>query len=348
MRRHCLTRPKSASLLSPPCVTSSYYLPHDANRIIIPGLLETDQPPGLKQANFDKPRALAYKIAFIGFVPRHVMSEMIVERNEEIENELVWQYGVLLRHRELNARAWAQVDYQARELTIWAEGGDARDYLGLLRDNLKGILSRLTMKYAELIRLPAGALIDGGLMPDGEDWADYAQIELHRKKNRTSFLSGTREYDLGKIVGLYVPTAQQTMYVEIHGGQQNFSQTGVKMAGDKTITIHGGTVHGSVVNADKVKNSFTTTNHNANPELAALLQQLLAEIQKLKANAPAAQVAEIEEVAQELVTESQRPAPRSRQYGASLGGMIEAAEKLGQISQPVLALAEQVKTVLGL
>jgi phage shock protein A len=79
-----------------------------------------------------------------------------------------------------------------------------------------------------------------------------------------------------------------------------------------------------------------------------LLQQLLAEIQKLKANAPAAQVAEIEEVAQELVTESQRPAPRARQYGASLGGMIEAAEKLGQISQPVLALAEQVKTVLGL
>ena len=119
------------------------------------------------------------------------------------------------------------------------------------------------------------------------------------------------------------------------------------MAGDQIIN-NSGTINGPVVNADRMENSLNTTNHNANPELTALLQQLLAEIQTLNAKVPDAQVAEIAEFAQELVTENQRQKPRQRHNGASLDGMIEAAEKLGQISQPVLALAEQVKTLLGL
>jgi C-terminal of Roc, COR, domain/Ras of Complex, Roc, domain of DAPkinase len=321
-----------------------YYLPHDANRIIIPGLLETDQPQGLKQANFDKPRALAYKIAFTGFVPRHVMSEIIVERNEEIENELVWQYGVLLRHRELKARAWVQVDYQARELTIWAEGNDARDYLGFLRDVLKGILSRLTMKYEELIRLPDNARLGPPLpMEADEDWAGYQQIESCLKDGDITFNSVRGlKYDLPKVAKLYVKNqgkqGGRDTY-NFYGEQFKLIQAGDNMAGDQIIN-NSGTINGPVVNADRMENSFNTTNHNANPELTALLQQLLAEIQTLNAKVPAAQVAEIAEFAQELVTENHN--------GASLDGMIEAAEKLGQISQPVLALAEQVKTLLGL
>ena len=121
------------------------------------------------------------------------------------------------------------------------------------------------------------------------------------------------------------------------------------MAGDKTINIHGGTVHGPVVIADKLKNSFnTTTNHNANPELAALLQQLLAEIQNLNTKVPAAQVAAMAEEAQQLVTESQRPEPRKHWYQASLTGIVNAAQKLGEVGGPLLELAVQLKTELGL
>jgi hypothetical protein len=329
-----------------------YHLPHDANSSIIPGLLETDQPPGLKQVNFDKTSALAYKIAFTGFVPRHVMSEIIVERNEEIENELVWQYGVLLRHREKKARAWVQVDYQARELIIWAEGDDARDYLGLLRDILKGILSRLTMKYEELIRLPDSARLGPPLpMEADEDWAGYQQIESCLKDGDKTFNSVRGlKYDLPKVAKLYVKNQGKQGSGDTYnfnGPHAKLIQAGDNMAGDQIIN-NSGTINGPMVNAKKVDNSFNTTNHNANPELAALLQKLLTEIQTLNAKVPAAQVAEIAECAQELVTENQRQKPRQRHNGASLDGMIEAAEKLGQISQPVLALAEQVKTLLGL
>lgn len=121
------------------------------------------------------------------------------------------------------------------------------------------------------------------------------------------------------------------------------------MAGDKIINISGGVVNAPVVNADHVENSFNTiTNHNANPELASLLQQLLAEIQSLNAKVPAAQVAAISEEARTLVAESERPEPRQHWYQASVTGLISAVQKVGEVGAPLLAIAEKVKSLLNL
>jgi hypothetical protein len=330
-----------------------YHLPHDADRFIIPALLETDQPKGLQAAQFDKTQSLAYKIAFTGFVPRHVMSEFIVENNEAIENELVWQYGVLLKHRELAARAIAQVDFQARELSIWVVGRDAREYLGHLRDDLKRILSRLTMKYEELIRLPQSAMIGGQLPPQDDDWGSYAQIESYLRDGARSFIS-TRgfKYDLPILAGMYVKNGQKstggdTYYIS--GGDNKFNHTEGDMTGDKNFTMHGGTINGPVNLGDNATDSFnTTTNNSTNPELAKLLQQMLAEIQALNAKVPAAQVAAIDEDAQQLLTESQRAQPRTHWYQASVGGIVDAAQKLGEVGAPLLEVAQQVKSFLNL
>lgn len=231
------------------CFKLCYPLRHDKTRYIIPGLLETDLPANIASANFDQSQALAYKISFTGFVPRHVMPELIVERNEEIINDLVWQYGALLQHRTLGARAWMQVDYQAREMTIWVSERNAREYLAILRDALLSILSRLTLEKREWIRLPAAALLSSTLhFEQAPDWAVYQQIESYIQRGDQTFISETgREYDLSKLARFYLPTtpAGETM-------------------GNATINITGSTITGNVTAADSIQDSFNQTTNSAN------------------------------------------------------------------------------------
>jgi C-terminal of Roc, COR, domain/Ras of Complex, Roc, domain of DAPkinase len=135
-----------------------YRLPQDYTQLIIPSLLPTGTPALLSTAGLVKSKALAYKLAFNGFVPRHVMPEMIVEQNEAIWKNLVWQNGVLLQQRTTQSLALLQVDYQARELVIFVKGLHGKEYLEVLREALKKILARLTLGYEEKIRLPSSAL----------------------------------------------------------------------------------------------------------------------------------------------------------------------------------------------
>ena len=329
-----------------------YHLRHDSNQFIIPGLLETDQPPSLKQAKFDQSQALAFKIAFTGFVPRHVMPEMIVERNADIEGDIVWQYGVLLKTSDPAARARVEVDYQARELSIWVQGSGAKDYLLILRNCLLQILARLNMKVTEWARLPRSALLGERMSFDeSEDWAVYQQIESYLKDGANSFISAKgAKYDLHKVAGLYVKNAAQQVggdTYQFFGGRQNFNRAGGGSAGNKEINITDATVNGSITIADQMQASLnTTTNHN--PELANLLQQLLSEIKSLNAKIPATQVAAIAEEALQLQAESQRTEPRRRLYQAHIDGITDEAQKLGQGGQAVLALAAQLKTLLRL
>ena len=328
-------------------------LRHDNRQFIIPGLLETDQPPGLPKAGFDKAAALAFKVAFTGFVPRHVMSEMIVERNEDIENDLVWQYGALLSSNDANthARALMQVDYQARELTIWVQGRDAKDYLLILRDLLLRILTRLTMQTAEWIRLPRAALLESPLrIHDSEDWAGYTQIIASLKKGKTTFTSPKGwEYDLAKVAMLYVKpdnAAQSGQSApSVHHGDNHYYDQRSNGSGNQYQNLANTSVGESAIQADRIKDSFNT--HHSDPQVAALLAQLLAEIQKISHQTNPQQAEALNDDAQQLLTETQRTNPRQHWYQASLTGLADAAKKLGEVGAPILDLVEKLKNLLG-
>ena len=49
-----------------------------------------------------------------------------------------------------------------------------------------------------------------------------------------------------------------------------------------------------------------------------------------------------------IIEETARPEPRKRWYQASLGGLLEAAEKVGAIGTAVMNTAEKLKPLLGL
>lgn len=336
-----------------------YPLPHDHNTLIIPELLPTDQPPNIP---FEKQGALAFEFVFRGFLPRHVMPELIVNRHEEIVNQIVWQRGVLLQHKIHQALALLQVDYHERVLFIWVQGRDAKDYLSLLNDEVLKILGRLELDYKEWIALPLSACMSDKMLIRAEEKAPYRQILAFARKSEPVYISESGlEYDLNKVLGIIMPDSKiRNIHVTgpyIEGDVKdggNVAGRDLTIGNENMTTINqnvtNSTIHGSVVAAEKIENSFNNLQESkADDAVKILLEQLLTEIKALNAKVPASQAQQLADMAEEtetLIGETGRETPRKKWYEASLGGIKDAALAIGEIAKPVLAVAEKLSPLL--
>src|SRR5262249_55923310 len=104
--------------------------------------------------------ALTFQFDFKGFLPRHVLPMLIVNRHEDIAQfhgaEVVWQNGVLLRPNSgvLDAEALVTADYHNRKVDILVKGTDAVEYLSILRDSIHRTLKTMPeLPYEERVRL---------------------------------------------------------------------------------------------------------------------------------------------------------------------------------------------------
>ena len=93
------------------------------DEVVIPALLAPEQP----EHDFRPEGALAFRFDFGGFLPRHVLPALIVEYFEDIARvnggEIVWQNGVLLRPRRIEAEALVRADHHTRTLDFFIKGG---------------------------------------------------------------------------------------------------------------------------------------------------------------------------------------------------------------------------------
>lgn len=331
-----------------------YPLPCDCNTLIIPELLPTDSP---REIPFAKTGGLAFEFVFRGFLPRHIMPELIVNRHEEIVNQIVWQRGVLLQHRAFKAQALLQVDYHERVLTIWVQGLDAKDYLSVLNDEVLKILGRLDLDYEERVELPISAVINPqpGTFVYFEK-ADYRQLLNSVSNGMYTFSGKYNIYDLKKVLGIILPEAEikniSTFYNFAAGVSGNSFSVQDLTTGNKTMTnitqnINNSTV-GSVIAAEKIEHSFNSLQDSkAEDAVKNLLEQLLSEINVLNEKVPASQeLSDIVESTETLINESKRDKPRKEWYEVSLKGIKEAAKAVGDIANPVWTVAEKLSPLL--
>jgi hypothetical protein len=332
-----------------------YSLPNQTGNLIIPALLPADAPPFV----FDKANALAFAFAFKGFLPRHVLPELIVNQHAHIQQQgaqqVVWQHGVLLAPTRWDAQALLQVDYHARTLSIWITGSAARDYLMLLRDDIHEILDRISIKFDELITLPMSTCIN----PDRlrlmvAEQADFRQILALNGLRRTEYVSASGAiYDVDKILQRFVPDAARGTITHHHhyGDHTQIIQSPEATVSSNTTTITNSTIHGNVISAEKIENSFNQLAASPAPdEVKQLLDKLLKEIQALHQIATDPQKAEVGKMLEEantIIEETARPEPRKRWYQASLGGIVDAAQKVGVIGQSVLDTVQLLGPLLG-
>lgn len=327
-----------------------YSLPGDSKTLIIPELLPTDQPEIIP---FAKSGSLAFEFKFWGFLPRHVMPELIVNRHEEIVEPFVWQRGVVLAHKNIQAKALLQVDYHERVLSIWVEGRDAKDYLGLLIDEVLKILGRLVkLKFDEWITLPLSACVSPNSLGRKEEKALYQQVLAFAREGEQFYISASGlKYDLTQVLPMILSAAGQMkagITNHFYGSSHAVNQTGEQKMVNQNVNINNSNVGGSVVAAEKIENSFNSLQKSkANDEVKILLEQLLAEIKNLNDKVPTQQLADMLEGAETLITETARESPRKKWYEASLEGIKEAALAVGVIARPVLDIAEKLTPLLN-
>lgn len=216
-----------------------YFLQNDPNQIIIPALL----PPDSKQHGFDTASALEFHYQFESFLPRHLISELIVECHTDIASrdgqQAVWQHGALLNSATHQTRALIQADYHLRRLRIWlSRGPRMADMLAALRDRVEKIVARIDIEYEQKVRLPNEALLSPARKDDGKPpMADFMQLrEMLANKQDTYFHKSGSQYRISKILGLFEPK----------GGAR----------GKIYVNITDSTIHGNVTAADEITDSF--------------------------------------------------------------------------------------------
>ncbi|PPD50180.1 MAG: hypothetical protein CTY13_02150 [Methylobacter sp.] len=314
--------------------------------LLIPALLADElprYPPELQNSE-----TLHFEFAFDGFLPRNLISEFMVTRHEEIIDGLQSQRGAAFKSRSLKAEALVEADYHRRSIDIQVYGRDAKEYLMVLYDEMKGVFGDLALEYREWVDLPAAARIDEevfGLELKIEK-APYQQLlAFARKKQRVYISESGFSYDLGMLLGVFLTEeGQKKAGIIIQGDYYE----GDKKVSEIEIDISNSTIHGSVVAAKTIENSFNSLQQSQEDnQVNQLLAVLLREIQDLNSKVPASQTIEdMSQDAQSLIAETQREKPRPNRLGVSLEGIKEAAQTLGDIAKPVFEVAEKIGPLL--
>ncbi|WKJ90574.1 COR domain-containing protein [Methylomonas montana] len=320
--------------------------PLSNNEMIIPALLADElssYPAELKNKDI-----LSFEFDFSSFLPRNLIGEFIVSRHHEIKDNLLSQRGGIFKSRSLKAEALVEANYHRRLIVIQVYGRDAKEYLTVLYDAMKRIFSDLALDFREWVDLPHSSLIDTA-KPSLEfrtEKAPYQQLLAFARKGEREYIAESGlSYDLGKVLGLILSKEGQlkagiSIFGDYYAGDKKVSET--------KISINGNTVHGSIIAAEKIENSFNSLDESkSNKEVTMLLAHLLREIQELNNKVPASQSLEdLGRDAEALVVEAQREAPRHNRLSISLEGIKEAALVIGEIAKPIWEVAEKLSPLL--
>lgn len=147
------------------------------------------------------------------------MPNLIVARHREIikytqGKQLVWQHGVIIQHSTYKATARLQVDYHRRNLKLWIQGNEAREYLLILRDEIYSILNAIKgLSLKENVILPEFARINEQrfrLDRDEIEKITYQSLVQQAKAGIEEIFSDAgNKYNLEKVMGFIMTKEQQ-------------------------------------------------------------------------------------------------------------------------------------------
>jgi hypothetical protein len=283
-----------------------------------------------------------------------------VGRHDEIKGELVWQNGVVLQRKDESAEALVQVDYHDRKLALWLRGPKANDYFKILYDDLGRILERMPeLRFEEIVIVPESSRI--GEPPlnfrrsEQVVRANFRQLLAMEEKGRTEYDHELGTFDLYKILQI-MPREARPAYQQKNTAQTIYNID--KMEGDimsgeaskngNSISIgDGATVHGNMITAQTIQNSFNTiAQSDAEPALKAKLEELCQQVEQMLPQLPEAKREEAAQDLDSLVKEVTKESPRRKWYELSAEGLIEAAKACAGMAAPVTATIKGILALL--
>lgn len=320
-----------------------YEIPAQKGTYIAPQLLTENQP----DYSWDEAENLLLRYTY-EFMPKGLLLQFIVVMSENIWGQNVWKSGVVLEKDKTYAEV---VEYYGkREIQVKVSGLHKKDLMTIVIHELDKIHSTYKrLKFDKNIPCnceKCKAVKDPHFYP----------FEMLRKfiEDRQDQIQCSKSYKMVKVRGLIDDVIVQEYFSEeneipvsqfiIHGDY--IDQGDKRMTGNK-ISISNSTVHGSVVAAENIKDSFNVINKaDINDELKEQLKRLNQAVEAMIDGLPKEKAEEIADDMKRLAEEAVKPLPSKKWYSVSVDGLTKAAENLGKLGEPVIKLAEKVLALL--
>lgn len=298
----------------------SYRLPADKNTLIIPALLPSDTP----SLTFNKNDALAFDFDFQGFLPRHLITGLIVRRHDEIENNTVWQNGVQLQSPDKGAHALIQANYHERRLSLWVKGTQANRYFAVLHDEVLQLVKRmLDLQYKEWVKLPHY---------DPNARAIYRDLLALEQAKRKDYICEYGTFDLQDLLKNITPKAKRERTV-INNTFNVDQIIGDKKMGDINATNIGIAQQGNN-NTATMRDQNNAASENA--ATAPSLEEVRAELENLRkifAGLIIADKPKVERALADAKDELDKAQPDKQEIAEALDRALKNAKKAGALTK---------------
>jgi GTPase SAR1 family protein len=182
--------------------------------LIIPHLLKEDRPEELP--DFPLGESLMLRYVADQPLPPNTISRFIVRHNEEIKDNLVWRYGVILEDKK---GSLALVREEDRYISVSVKGNNQTEYISRLRETLNDIFNSYKSDKPKLeYRIKRYGEISDEIEKKKPLWLEDEEIFVLDKRGKSHYDYPTNQkIPMDSIVNIYKINAQNF----ISGGQGN-------------------------------------------------------------------------------------------------------------------------------
>lgn len=321
-----------------------YQIPKKDGNYIAPQLLTENQPDYSWKKNNNLLLRYSYE-----FMPKGILIQFIVAMHPFIKNqELVWKSGVVLEKDKTKAEVIEY--YSKREIHVRISGAHKKELMSIIMYELDNIHeSYKQLKFDKLI--PCNCTKCLGSQSPYFYIYDRLQQFIEDKQGQIQCQHSYKMVNVWNLIDdvlekEYVLKEQKSPFAQyiIHGDY--IDQGDKKMANIKQ-NIKDTTVHGSIVAAESIKDSFNTIEKaDIKEDLKEQLRQLAQAVEAMAKELPSEQAEEVAEDMQKLTEEVVKEKPKEKWYSVSIDGLVAAAQNVGKVGDAVIEAAGKVRKIL--
>ncbi|MEO7838870.1 MAG: COR domain-containing protein [Anaerolineales bacterium] len=319
-----------------------YEIPSQKGAYIAPQLLTENQP----EYEWDEKENLLLRYSY-EFMPKGILLQFIVIMHEFIlKQKIVWKSGVVIEKDRTRAEVIEY--YGKREIHVRVAGGQRRDWMTVIRYELKQIHDAYRrLKYDELIQCNCSSCKES---PEPHFYS-IAELMDFRANNQLEIQCRKKPYRMVNVMRLLGDVIDLSKPLEYDKAPSIYVQ-GDYYSGDNKManinqTVKDSRIYGSVVAAESIKDSFIVIEKsNIQEDLKEHLKQLTQAVDAMINELPKEEAEETAEYMKVLAEQAVKEKPNPKWYNISIEGLIGAAQNLGKVGNAVIELAGKVRKIL--
>jgi internalin A len=324
-----------------------YEIPNQKGTYIAPQLLSENQPEYAWDGNENL--FLQYKYEFM---PKGILLQFIVAMSDAIWDQTVWKSGVVLENG--GARAEVTEYYRKRQIHVRVSGSNKKALMTIVIHELDKIHKAYKqLKYDKMIPCNCEKC-------KASETPHFYKLESLLKRlaaNRQAVeceISYNEVSVRGLIDDIIAPEDVHDKNDEEgeersvhHHYYADYINKGDKIMTEIKQTINNSTIHGSVVAAESIKDSFNTIEKaDIKDDLKEQLKQLNQAVEAMTKELPKEKAEEVADYMKVVAEQGTKEKPNPALLSVSIDGLIKAAQNLGKVGDAVIDVTGKVRKIL--